>query len=197
MGLELDYTDGQTPIDEAEKQGLKIRSITTMAELDQFEQQNIEEAIFWLMGKSFSAEDVLDIDFIQRVHKRMFEQVWKWAGQFRQTDKNIGVPFYMIRQALQYLLEDCQYWVAEETFPAVEIAIRFKHRLVAIHLFPNGNGRHSRLMADLLLQALTTEATFTWGRTTLRKGEVRKQYIQALRTADQGDITPLITFALS
>lgn len=197
MGLEFDYTEGQTPIDEAEKEGLKIRSISTMAELDQFEQQNIEEALLWLMRKSLKPTEVLRVDFMQQIHQRMFKQVWKWAGHFRQTNKNIGVPYYMIRQELQHLLEDGLYWIENETFPPAEIALRFKHRLVSIHLFPNGNGRHSRLMADILHQTSAPEQPFTWGRKTLRKGEARKKYIQALCTADQGDITPLIAFAQS
>jgi Fic-DOC domain mobile mystery protein B len=195
MGLELEYTDGQTPIDENEKLGLKIKSISTMSELDQFEQQNIEEAVIWVIERSFSPNQVLQASFIRSVHKKMFKNVWKWAGAFRSSDKNIGVAYYMIGQYLQQLIDDCLFWIENETYSPVEIAIRFKHRLVAIHLFPNGNGRHSRLMADILIKVLDDSQTFTWGRNTLRKGEDRKVYINALRSADNGDITPLIDFA--
>lgn len=197
MGLNLEYTEGQTPIDEDEKVGLKIKSISTMEELDQFEQQNIEEAVSWFYGRSFKVEEVLTVEFIQSIHKRMFKNVWRWAGEFRTSEKNLGVPYYEIRPALKSLLDDCKYWIEHETFSAEETAIRFKHRLVSIHLFPNGNGRHSRLMADILLKALDEKQTFTWGGKTLKRGEDRQIYLQALRAADDGDILPLVKFSKS
>jgi Fic-DOC domain mobile mystery protein B len=160
--MKLQYSDGQTPINEDEKEGLKVKSISTMGELDQFEQQNIEEAMSWFYGRPFRTEQVLDVAFIQSVHKRMFKNVWMWAGSFRLSEKNLGVPYYLIRQDVQALLDDCRFWISQETFPPEEIAIRFKHRLVSIHLFPNGNGRHSRLMGDILLKALDENQTFTW-----------------------------------
>jgi Fic-DOC domain mobile mystery protein B len=197
VGMKLEYSEGQTPIDENEKDGLKIKSISTMEELDQFEQQNIEEAVAWAYNRSFTPEQVLNVTFIQSVHKRMFENVWKWAGKFRTSDKNLGVPYYMIRQSVKALLDDCLFWVENQTFPPTEIAIRFKHRLVSIHLFPNGNGRHSRLMGDILLMALDSSQAFTWGEKTLRRGEDRSVYLKALREADDGDIGPLIEFSKS
>jgi len=193
--MKLDYSEGQTPINEDEKEGLKIKSISTMGELDQFEQQNIEEAMSWFYGRSFRTEQVLDVAFIQSVHKRMFKNVWTWAGTFRLSEKNLGVPYYQIRQDVQALLDDCRFWIDQGTFPPEEIAIRFKHRLVSIHLFPNGNGRHSRLMGDILLKALGDTQAFTWGRKTLRRGEDRRVYLEALRIADSGDIAPLVAFA--
>lgn len=191
----MNYEAGQTPIDEDEKRGLKIKSISTMGELDAFEQQNIEDAMEWLYGKSFKPEKILEVDFIQRIHYRMFKDVWKWAGQFRMSNKNIGVPFYEIRQQLQTLIDDCKFWVANKSYFPEEIAIRFKHRLVSIHLFPNGNGRHSRLMADILLSALDENQIFTWGSATLKRGEDRIAYIKALKAADNGNIEPLIQFS--
>lgn len=195
--MKLSYSDGQTPINEDEKEGLKVKSISTMGELDQFEQQNIEEAMSWFYGRSFRVEQVLEVAFIQSVHKRMFKHVWTWAGSFRLSEKNLGVPYYLIRQDVQALLDDCRFWISQETFPPEEIAIRFKHRLVSIHLFPNGNGRHSRLMGDILLKALDENKTFTWGQKTLRRGEDRQTYLHTLRMADAGDIHPLVDFAKS
>lgn len=197
MGLDLEYTEGQTPIDEDEKAGLKIRSISTMEELDQFEQQNIEEAMVWAYGRSFTPNIVLNVDFIQSVHKKMFQNVWKWAGDFRTSEKNLGVSYYTIRQALKDLLDDCKYWIDNEIFSPAEIAVRFKHRLVSIHLFPNGNGRHSRLMGDILLKALDSNQSFSWGGKTLRRGDDRTAYLKALRQADNGDVDPLVEFAKS
>lgn len=195
MELNLKYGEGQTPIDEDEKSGLKIKSISTMGDLDAFEQQNIEDAMQWARGRSFEPNQVLDVDFIQSVHKRMFKNVWKWAGEFRQSDKNIGVRYYEVRQTLQTLVDNCKFWIEHKVYSPEEAAIRFKHRLVSIHLFPNGNGRHSRFMGDILLKALDNKQSFTWGGKSLRQGDDRIAYLKALRKADAGDIEDLIKFS--
>ena len=147
MGLDLIYEEGQTPLDENEKEGLKIDSITTQSELDEFEQFNIEKAIEWTIRTNLDAERVLTVRFIKGLHLRMFGEVWKWAGEFRRTEKNIGIPWVQIEIELRKLLDDIKCWIENETFSPEESAIRFKHRLVSIHCFPNGNGRHSRLVA--------------------------------------------------
>lgn len=195
MGLELNYIEGQTPINEEEKTGLRIKAIATQAELNEFEQQNIELAVEWALLRTFTVGQILTESFIKKVHKRMFGNVWKWGGRFRNTNKNLGVVWFEIPIQLRQLLEDCKYWIDNQTFTQDEIAIRFKHRLVSIHLFPNGNGRHSRLMADILIKALGKEA-FTWGSQNLTPdGDIRRQYIQAIRCADAGDCELLLKFA--
>lgn len=195
MELNLRYDDGQTPIDEDEKRGLKIKSISTMSDLDAFEQQNIEDAMQWVHSRSFEPGQVLDGDFILSVHKRMFKNVWKWAGEIRQSDKNIGVPYFEIRQHLRTLVDDCKFWIEHEIYLPEEVAIRFKHRLVSIHIFPNGNGRHSRLMGDILLKALDNAQSFTWGGKSFRQGDDRGAYLNALRKVDAGNIAPLLKFS--
>ena len=198
MGLDLHYEEGQTPIDEDETADLKVKSISTMTELDQFEELNIEDAMDWVYGRSFKLEQVLSIDFIQDIHRRMFNNVWRWAGKFRTTEKNIGVPYYSVREELVKLIGDCNYWIKHSVFQAKEIAVRFKHRLVSIHPFPNGNGRHSRLMGEILLKALVNkDASFSWGRRSLRKGKARNVYINALKKADNQDFKELMEFAES
>ena len=141
MGLNLNYTDGQTPIDEDEKHGLLIATLSTKAELDEFEQLNIEEAIQWLSGKTFKRAEVLSQQFVCMLHRRMFGNVWSWAGRFRNTNKNIGVDKFEIGASLKILCDDTDYWVEHQVFSPDEIAVRFKHRLVSIHCFANGNGR--------------------------------------------------------
>ena len=198
MGLELEYIKGQTPIDEEEKEELKIKTISTRGELDEFEQANIEKAVEWSLRSNFSCEKILTVDFIKELHKRMFSEVWTWAGKFRKTNKNIGVDKYQIEQELRKLLDDCIFWIKNNTFPEDEIAIRFKHRLVKIHLFPNGNGRHSRLCADILISNGLKRKVFTWGNENLSdQGEVRDRYLNAIYQADQENIEPLIEFARS
>ena len=196
MGLELKYSDGQTPLDEEEKEGLKIKSITTKSELDEFEQANIEKAVEWTIHNNFKPERILSEKFIKDLHKKMYDDVWKWAGVFRKSDKNIGIKWTEISVALKDLLDDAKYWVNKNTFSSEEIAVRFKHRLVAIHCFPNGNGRHSRMMADIIIESIFGKDVFSWQKSNMVKADdIRKTYIMALKEADQGNIKPLIEFA--
>ncbi len=200
MGLVLTYTDGQTPLDEDEKDGLLINTISTREELDEVEQRNIEQAMLWVMQrrKNFSVEEIFTESFIKEVHIKMLGGVWKWAGTFRSTNKNLGVDKYQIGTSLRTLLDDSRYWFANRSFPEDEIAIRFKHRIVSIHCFVNGNGRHSRLMADIIIEKLFKKEVFSWGSKRLVKTAVaRKNYLEALHDADKGNYRLLIEFARS
>ncbi|WP_019670132.1 mobile mystery protein B [Eudoraea adriatica] len=196
MGLELKYGEGQTPLDEDEKKGLKIKTITTHGELDEFEQLNIEKAVEWTIHANLKANKILTEKFVKDLHKRMYGDVWKWAGEFRRSEKNIGISWPLIGIELKNLLDDTKYWIANKTYPPEEIAIRFKHRLVSIHCFPNGNGRHSRMMADIIIESIFDKEVFTWHRSNMVKTDkTRKEYINALKEADNGNIEPLIEFA--
>ena len=196
MGLEFDYKDGQTPLDDDEKEGLKIKSITTQGELDEFEQLNIEKAVEWTIHTKLRPEKILTEKFIKDLHKRMYNDVWKWAGEFRKTEKNIGIPWTKIGIELKILLDDSKYWIDNKTFPPEEIAIRFKHRIVSIHCFPNGNGRHSRMMADIIMESIFGEEIFSWHQSNMVKAnETRKKYISYLKEADNGNYNNLIEFA--
>ncbi|MAG86862.1 MULTISPECIES: mobile mystery protein B [Zunongwangia] len=196
MGLEFDYKDGQTPLDDDEKEGLKIKSITTQGELDEFEQLNIEKAVEWTIHTKLRPEKILTEKFIKDLHKRMYSDVWKWAGEFRKTEKNIGIPWTKIGIELKILLDDSKYWIDNKTFPPEEIAIRFKHRIVSIHCFPNGNGRHSRMMADIIMESIFGEEIFSWHQSNMVKAnETRKKYISSLKEADNGNYNNLIEFA--
>ena len=196
MGLRFEYNAGQTPLDEDEKDGLLIRTITMQGELDELEQLNIEKAVEWTIHTKFTQNKVLTEQFIQTIHKKMFGDVWEWAGEFRKSEKNIGVDWINIGVELKYLLDDTKYWIENNTYLPDEIAIRFKHRLVSIHCFPNGNGRHSRLMADIIIESVFRREVFTWNNSNMVKAdETRNKYIIAIREADSGDIKPLLEFA--
>jgi Fic-DOC domain mobile mystery protein B len=198
MGLDLQYIDGQTPIDEDEKEGLLIETIATQGELDEFEQLNIEEALQWVFGKKFNPQQVLSEKFICDLHKRMYGNVWAWAGAFRKTEKNLGVKSYLIPTQLKTLCDDAIFWVENSTYSPEEIAIRFKHRIVSIHCFPNGNGRHSRLMADIVIEKLFDKQPFSWGAGNLSKaGDTRQAYLKAVKQADNNLYEPLLEFATS
>ncbi|WP_281297717.1 mobile mystery protein B [Flavobacterium limnophilum] len=196
MGLELLYKAGQTPLNEEEKDGLKIKSITTQGELDEFEQLNIEKAVEWTIHTNLKPDRILTEKFVKDLHKKMYGHVWKWAGEFRKSDKNIGVKWIQIGIELKNLIDDTKYWIANNTFSPEEISIRFKHRIVAIHCFPNGNGRHSRMMADIIIESIFNKELFSWHNSNMINADkTRKEYIAALRKADDGNINPLIEFA--
>ncbi len=198
MGLIPDFQDGQTPLDPDEMDGLLVRTVSTRGELDEFEQLGVAKAVKWVERKQLSVEEILSVEFVQLLHRVMFEGVWKWAGEFRTTNKNIGVDKYQIRIELGNLLEDCSFWIANKTFPPDEIAVRLSHRLVVIHPFSNGNGRHSRLLADVLITKQFGLKRFSWGSSSLvKKGEARAAYLNALKAADEMDYRYLIKFARS
>ena len=198
MGLDLEYRAGQTPIDDDEKEGLLISTIATRAELDEFEQQNIEDAVQWSLTRNFKPGEIFTERFVRDVHKRMYGNVWRWAGKFRQTNKNIGVDKWQIVAELRNLLDDVSYWVEHDTFTPDEIAVRFKHRIVSIHCFPNGNGRHSRLMADIIIEKIFQKPVFNWGAENITlDGVSRSAYLKAIRAADIGEYGPLIAFVRS
>jgi len=174
--------EGATPLDPDEAEGLLLTHITTRAELDRWEQENIAEASAWAFSRAHP--DILTDGFARRLHKRMFGIVWRWAGLYRKTGKNIGVDAWQIATELRTLFDDCAAWIAHSVYPPDEIAVRFHHRLTAIHPFANGNGRHARLLTDILLVHLLKQPRFSWGGGSLvDAGDCRKQYIGALRAA--------------
>lgn len=199
MGLELEYKDGQTPLSEEEKDGLLIKTITTHGELDEFEQINIQKAIEWTLTKKFTPEQVLSEEFVRDLHKRMLKDVWKGAGDFRLTEKNIGIKFHQVPTALKQLNDDCLFWIENKTYTEDEIAIWYKYKLVSIHCFSNGNGRHSRLMADIIISNIFNKNYYSWGGNAnfVKSGDQRSNYLKAIRAADKGEINPLIEFAKS
>jgi Fic-DOC domain mobile mystery protein B len=198
MGLEIEYIDGQTPLSEEEKEDLLIPTITTHKELNEFEQKNIEDALQWILSNKFKLETILSEKFILNIHKRMFSDVWAWAGKFRKSNKNLGDEWWKVPIELRKLIDDTKYWISDKVYSEDEIAIRFKHRLVSIHCFANGNGRHSRLMADILVENVFNQNAFNWGSENLSAdGENRKLYLTAIKAADKNDYKQLLNFARS
>ena len=190
----FDQDDAATPLAPEEREGLIPSYITLRRELNEAEQANILEAEQWASARR---RDALSEDFLKSLHKRMFGRVWRWAGQFRRTERNIGVDPMHIAIKLRELLDDCRFWIAHATYPPNEIAARFHHRLVLIHPFANGNGRHGRLATDLLLAALGQPRS-SWGSANLvDANETRKAYVKALRAADNRDISLLLEFLRS
>ncbi|MDQ6951654.1 MAG: mobile mystery protein B [Mariprofundales bacterium] len=194
--MPFEYPQDTTPLDHDESEGLRLTHITTREELNLFEARNIQTGMMWAWRSR--NKDMLSERFICQLHQKMFGDVWRWAGKFRQSNKNIGVSREMIGIELHHLCEDVIYWIEHHTYDTNETAARFHHRLVAIHLFPNGNGRHARMIADLLLEKKLGAIRFTWGGSELSEvNQCRQNYIQALQKADHGDIAPLMKFVRS
>ena len=194
MTVNLEYPPGATPLDADERASLIPGHITNQRELNEWEQLNILQGEAWA-GKQ--RKEILSEVFVRQLHKQMFGDTWRWAGQFRKSDKNIGVDWLKISVELRKLLGDVAAQIEHTSYPPDEVAARFHHRLVAIHPFPNGNGRHARLMADLLAERLG-QSRFTWGsRSLVDASATRQAYITALQAADARNYTPLLVFARS
>ena len=194
MGDLFEQVDDATPLTPEEQRELIPAHIAYRRELNEAEQENISRAQDWAFARR---RNLLTEKFVTDLHKQMLGDVWRWAGKFRRSERNLGIPFYEISVALRQLLDEAKAWIEYKSYPPDEIAVRFHHRLVHIHPFPNGNGRHARLMADLLVMSLSGER-FTWGSAELQAvGDVRGRYIAALKAADNHDIGPLLLFARS
>lgn len=195
----LNQAPGNTPLTPDELAGLRP-SLTTKGELDQFERSNILDANRWAFNpRVLRREDPFIEPYLRQLHRRMFDQTWKWAGRYRKTNKNLGVPFHQIMNEIAAILGDIHYWLENRTFDIEEIAIRYHHRLVWIHPFANGNGRHARLLADVIVVKSGRER-FTWGLRDLKEmGPARTEYIRCLKAADANndDIRGLLNFARS
>jgi len=189
--------DDATPLAPAERDGLKLTWITTRADLNAAEQDNIDAGAAWAFRSRRA--NILTVAFSIALHRQMFGQVWDWAGHYRTTERNIGISPYRIGTETAQLFDDAAFWVANETYEPDELAVRLHHRLVFVHPFPNGNGRHARMMADLLIRRLGAPP-FSWGSNRDDGvihdiGDLRKRYVSALRAADGNDYEPLIAFA--
>jgi Fic-DOC domain mobile mystery protein B len=185
-----------TPLSPEELADL-LPNLATKEELNEWERENILRAREWATADRTSPVGMASDEYVRKLHTKMFDQTWKWAGEYRRTDKNIGVSVHEIRDGLMVLCGDVRYWIDNSTHCPDEIAVRFHHRLAFIHPFPNGNGRHARLIADVLVMKLGRPA-FTWGSANLvKEGEARTKYLQAIRAADNGDFQLLLEFARS
>lgn len=197
LRVEFLYSPGATPLDPDEAAALVPTHILTQADLNAWEQVNIAQGDRWAARQK--NKDLLSEGFIRDLHFRMFDKTWQWAGTFRASNKNIGVDWAQVAVKLRNLLDDTKFQIENQVFDVDETVVRFHHQLVWIHVFPNGNGRHSRLMADLL--ALKLKRTrLTWGgasESTSAAGSIREHYLAALRKADQGQLSDLIAFARS
>ena len=194
MVMQFEYAPRATPIDPDEALDLIPKHISTQADLNAWEEMNIVEGANWIARQKIIQG--LDEGLVREMHSRMFNKTWLWAGTFRKSAKSIGIDWTQIAVALKNLLDNTAYQIENQAVPIDEIVVRFHHQLLLIHAFPNGNGRHARLIADALIVNLGGKR-FSWGGNTsiATPGLTRQNYLSALRAADKGDITPLMLFA--
>ncbi len=193
IGL-FDAVEGATPLSPEARKGLIPTHVTLRSELNELEQKNIGEADAWSLLRK---RNVLEENFLRRLHKRMFQKVWQWAGSYRTSETNIGVLPHLIQPAVYQIIGDMRYAFQHKSFEPDELAIRLSHRLVSVHPFENGNGRWSRLVGDLMIVEQGGKR-FTWGAVGLQEGGKDKdKYIEALKAADNHDYAPLLKFARS
>ena len=185
--------DGHTELSEEDRQGLIPTYIATRGDLFDAEQRNISIAVLRLRPPAPSR--LLDDKYLRDLHRAMFRDVWTWAGSYRTTQTNIGADPREIATAVRLLVGDARAWEEYGTYPPAELAVRFHHRLVAVHPFPNGNGRHGRIAANYLIEGLGG-TPFSWGASLdVETDELRRAYQEALRQADAGEISDLVAFA--
>lgn len=197
--LELQYPEGATPLDKNEIQGLIPNYITLQSELDTLEHENILKAKEWLLKEK--TKNKLDEIFVRKLHEKMFGDVWKWAGKYRRSEKSIGIFWQNVPTEVKKLCDDVAYWIEHKSYSWDEIGVRLHWKLVSIHPFSNGNGRHARIFTDAILSA-NEQHPFTWGRNLFkgeigRTGEIRKAYIEALKECDKKNYAPLLKFVRS
>jgi Fic-DOC domain mobile mystery protein B len=192
---------GSTPLGLEERDGLIPTYIATRDDLNEAEQANIATAVLGFRRRRLTTDKVLDGLFVRSLHKAMYGEVWRWAGKYRTTERNIGVDPSVVAISVGNLVADAASWVAPDCtwLDRDQAVCLVHHRLVAIHPFPNGNGRHARAFADLLMRTLDGEP-LTWGARSLEDdGPNRQAYLDALRVADAEpeNIGPLVRFARS
>jgi Fic-DOC domain mobile mystery protein B len=189
---------GATLLDPGQRDGLVQTWVTNRGDLNEAEQENIVKGAIWARRRrGVKAIDLLHDDYVKILHKQMFGEVWKWAGTYRQNKINIGIEPFRVPVEMPAMLDDLRFWVENKTFSPDEIAARLHHRLTQIHGFPNGNGRHARMMADLLIERLGGQP-FSWGGGSIADAStLRTKYVSALQAADGHDIRPLLAFMRS
>jgi len=192
-----DDAEGATPIDPDDADALIPAGIRTRNDLNAWEQAGITTARSWALDRrrALPIARILDESFLRELHRRMFAATWSWAGAYRRSNTNVGVPWPAVPTAMREAIEDARTWIDTDTWAHAEMLARWHHRLVVIHPFPNGNGRWSRLATDLLAHALAVPLP-TWG-ASLPAADARRVYLEVLRKADAGDYDGLCSFTWS
>jgi Fic-DOC domain mobile mystery protein B len=200
MALIGAHAPGATPLrpEDVERLRPELRWVKTLEQLNPLEAANIAECEKWAQtSRLFTLPEFLATTRMERVHREMFDEVWLWAGEIRthELENAFASPAHRVRTDLEVLWGDARYWLEQQSFAPDELAVRLHHRLVKVHPFANGNGRHARLVVDFLLERHFGLERLRWGGMSLgEEGFGRATYISALQRADQNDYQPLLEF---
>lgn len=197
MSIELIYIEGQNQLNEEELSGLKIEGLKSYSDIHDAEEAGIKKTVAWVEKNYFKPEKIFTEAFIKEIHKRMFADVWNWAGKYRLANKNLGVDKIKISSELKQLMSNTKFWIEDESYDMDEIAVRFAHRLMQIQAFPDGNARHAKIMANVILEHLLNSEIFSWGESIPDPEKNRAEFLEALRKADKGKMDDLLKFARS
>lgn len=195
----IENPEGATPLSPDDMLGLKHKHVDTREQLNELEAANILQGQIWASTlKKPTLDSIFDRAFVTNLHKALFGDVWEWAGIFRQRQLNIGIDPKNIPVDLHNFLEDAKCWVEFKHYDNLELSARIQHRLVQIHPFVNGNGRHSRIFTDIVRVYLLGEKPMKWAYAKLEDlTEERSSYITGLRKADEGDFSVFIKYLQS
>jgi len=189
------YETGQSHLDSEELAGLKITGIKELSDVLPFESKNIAKATVWSEKNQFGSDKIFTEIFIREIHKRMFGDVWQWAGKYRLSNKSMGVEKSLISKELKQLFSNTKFWIESESYNPDEIAIRFMHRLMQLQCFPGGNARHAKLMSDIVIEHILNGEIFTWGESLNDPKLAREKFLDALKKADKGKMDDLLKIA--
>ena len=195
MEPKITYEAGQSHLDQEELAGLKLVGIKDWTEILNQESKGIAKTVVWTEKNQFSTEKIFTELFIREIHKRMFGEVWTWAGKYRLSNKTLGVEKGLISKELKQLFNNIKFWIESESYDADEITIRFIHRLMQIQCFSNGNARHAKLMADIVIENVFNGDIFTWGESLNDSKLQREKFLEALKKADKGKMEDLVKLA--
>ncbi len=181
---------GETPIDPS---GLKDRSIKTRTELNEVEAENIRKVyVKYLADRPTRKSAPFDYQWLFKLHREMFHEVWVWAGKPRTHDVNLGVSWPNIQEQLWALLADLNEWQESLQMSLIEQSARLHYRAVWIHPFCNGNGRWARMLASIWLR-LHSGPLLVWPEEHIEERSIiRDEYLATLYKADEGEFSPLI-----
>ena len=173
---------GQTPLPPELQKGLISKNVQTIGELDEYEEQNIAEGMVWLEDSNANS---LNYSFWLRLHKKLFGNVWNWAGEIRSHDLGNADFLYpeKVRPALMQLIGDAEYWFKNDTYPKKETIARIHEKLLTIHPFANGNGRWSRILTEYICKQNKIDIPKWNLKSKDDPQKRRKEYIEAVELA--------------
>ena len=189
MPLEPGY--GETPIPGDELAALVPHVIDTLAapitradiyDLESAVLQDVTETqLAAALDGSLTLDDLLNDYFLRDLHTQLYGDIWMWAGRWRQYEVNIGVAPEHIAVELRSAMGNIGYrWERAADWTPRELGVAVHAEAVRVHPFTDGNGRTTRLLADLVFIAAQDPAELQYDWNIDKRG-----YIEHLREFDR------------